>query len=93
MVWAIPRSAPNKAYLELEHHPAIKVVYTFILETHKKYSTPYIKKDEGLECGNKVHNISARISPRIGANMYGDIFAGVGLVCSLANSLIASANG
>jgi hypothetical protein len=93
MVWAIPRRAPSKAYLELEHHPAIKVVYTFILDTHRKYRMPYIKYSEGLECGNRVHSINARMSPRTGANIYGDILAGVGLVCSLVNSLIASANG
>jgi len=49
IVWAIPRSAPSRAYLEFEHQPAINVVYTFILDTHKKYRIPYIKKDEGLE--------------------------------------------
>src|SRR5271155_1079577 len=27
--WATPRSAPNKAYFELDPHPAINVVYTF----------------------------------------------------------------
>jgi len=46
-----------------------------------------------LECGYRVHNNRAKINPRMGANIYGDIFAGVGLVCSLVNSLIASANG
>lgn len=39
IVWATPRRAPSKAYLEFELHPAKKVVYTFILDTHKKYST------------------------------------------------------
>lgn len=89
----MPRRAPRSAYLELEHQPAINVVYTFILDTHKKYSAPYIMNMDGLEWGNKIHNISARIRPRIGANMYGDIFAGVGLICSLVNNLIASAKG
>ena len=32
----MPRRAPRRAYLELEHQPAKKVEYTFILETHKK---------------------------------------------------------
>jgi len=36
IVWEIPRSAPRSAYFELEHHPAINVVYTFILDTHRK---------------------------------------------------------
>jgi hypothetical protein len=37
MVCATPRKAPNNAYFELDLHPAKKVVYTFILETHRKY--------------------------------------------------------
>jgi hypothetical protein len=69
MVCATPRSAPSRAYFEFEHQPAMNVVYTFILDTHKKYSTPYIKNEEVLECGNKVHNIRARMSPKIGAKM------------------------
>ena len=36
MVWAALRSAPNNAYLEFEAQPAIKVEYTFRLDTHKK---------------------------------------------------------
>jgi hypothetical protein len=40
IVCATPRSAPKRAYFEFEHHPAKNVVYTFILDTHKKYSTP-----------------------------------------------------
>lgn len=36
MVCATPRSLPNSAYLELEHHPDVNVGYTFILDTHKK---------------------------------------------------------
>lgn len=39
IVWATPRRAPSRAYLELDLHPARNVVYTFILETHKKYRT------------------------------------------------------
>lgn len=71
----------------------MNVVYTFMLETHKKYRMPYMKNDVGCEWGNSAHSISARISPRIGAKMYGEIFAGVGFTCSFVNSLIASANG
>jgi len=40
MVCATLRKLPNRAYLELEHHPAINVGYTFILDTHKKYKIP-----------------------------------------------------
>jgi len=93
IVWAIPRSAPRSAYLELEHHPAIKVVYTFILDTHRKNKIPYEKNIELLEWGYRVHSMRAKINPRTGANIYDDIFAGVGLVCSFANNLMASAKG
>lgn len=40
MVWAILRRAPSKAYFEFEHQPDINVVYTFILDTHRKYRIP-----------------------------------------------------
>jgi len=36
IVWAIPRRAPSNLHLELDLQPAIKVVYTFILVTHRK---------------------------------------------------------
>lgn len=36
IVCATPRMAPSNAYLELDDHPATKVEYTFILDTHKK---------------------------------------------------------
>lgn len=44
IVCATPRNAPSRAYLELDLHPAINVEYTFILETHKKYSTLNCRK-------------------------------------------------
>jgi hypothetical protein len=47
IVWATPRSAPNKEYFEFEHHPEIKVAYTFILDTHKKNNTPKFMKKAG----------------------------------------------
>jgi len=93
IVCAIPRNAPRRAYFEFEHHPAINVVYTFILETHKKYRMPYMKNEVGFAWGNSAHNIKARINPKIGAKINGEILAGVGLACSLVNNLIASAKG
>lgn len=46
IVWATPRSAPRRAYFELDLHPAIKVEYTFILDTHRKNKAlNLIKKD------------------------------------------------
>jgi hypothetical protein len=51
IVWAILRKDPRRAYFEFEHHPAMNVEYTFILDTHRKYSTLNIKINEGYECG------------------------------------------
>lgn len=48
IVWATPRNAPKRAYFEFEHQPAINVAYTFILDTHRKYKTPKIKKKDWL---------------------------------------------
>jgi hypothetical protein len=39
IVCATPRKAPSRAYLEFDLHPAKNVVYTFILDTHRKYKT------------------------------------------------------
>lgn len=51
IVWATPRRAPSRAYLELEHQPARNVAYTFILDTHKKYRIPNLKYIAVFECG------------------------------------------
>jgi hypothetical protein len=40
IVCATPRRAPRRAYLEFEAHPALRVVYTFRLETVIKNNTP-----------------------------------------------------
>lgn len=49
MVCATLRSAPNRAYLEFENHPALSVVYTFNLEIHRNINTPKGRKAPGLE--------------------------------------------
>lgn len=51
MVWAMLRSAPRRAYFELEHQPDMNVVYTFILDTHRKYKIPNIMNMAGWEWG------------------------------------------
>lgn len=51
IVWATLRSAPSRAYFEFEHHPDIKVVYTFILDTHRKKRIPNVINMAGWECG------------------------------------------
>ncbi len=42
IVCATPRIAPSRAYFELENHPAAKMVYTLILEMHRKRSMPRV---------------------------------------------------
>jgi len=51
IVCATPRKAPSKAYFEFDDHPAKKVLYTPILETHKKYRIPNNMKKDWLVCG------------------------------------------
>lgn len=46
MVCATLRKAPSSAYFEFEHQPAIKIAYTFILLTHKKYRIPNTIKND-----------------------------------------------
>jgi hypothetical protein len=48
IVCAILRSAPSKEYFEFEHHPAKKVEYTFILDTHRKNKILHVKIEDGL---------------------------------------------
>jgi hypothetical protein len=47
IVCATPRRAPRSAYFEFEHQPARKVVYTFILDTQRKYRMPNSMKYAG----------------------------------------------
>ena len=93
IVCAILRNAPNNAYLLLEAQPLNKIEYTFILETHRKITTPHLKNKGEHECGYKFHRISAKNNPIIGAPIKAIEFAIVGLFSSFENSLIASANG
>ena len=67
IVCAILRSAPIKEYLELEDHPAIRVVYTFSLEMHRNKSTPNDKIMDGVDVGKSAHKKSARQRLSIGA--------------------------
>jgi Na+/melibiose symporter-like transporter len=71
----------------------MNVAYTFILEMHKKKIAPSGNNIDWCLCGNNIHNIMASDSLNTGARRNGVLFALVGLFCSLANSLIASANG
>ena len=54
IVWAIPRRAPSSLHLELDLQPAIKVVYTFMLVTHRKYIMLNFIRNNDFECGNNA---------------------------------------
>lgn len=58
MVWATARTAPSKAYFELEDQPDKRTVYTFKLETHKKNSNPSLKGATPWLDVYKDHNLS-----------------------------------
>jgi len=93
IVCATPRSLPSNAYLEFEHHPAMNVGYTFILDTHKKYRMPKGINIAWKLCGYNIHIIIASANLIAGAAMNRILFDIVGFACSLTNSLMASANG
>jgi hypothetical protein len=93
IVCATPRSLPSNEYFEFEYHPAINVAYTFILETHRKKIAPRGRNIDWCVCGKIIHKVNASDRLKMGANKNGILFAFVGLFCSLANSLMASANG
>lgn len=67
IVWATPRRAPNKAYLEFEAQPAANVVYTLRLETHRKNKALNLTKYLGEECGKIDQRSSANERAKIGA--------------------------
>jgi len=48
IVWAILRSAPSSAYLLLDAQPENRVVYTFILDTHRNNIIPYFSRNGAL---------------------------------------------
>ena len=54
IVWAIPRRALSSLHLELDLQPAIKVVYTFMLVTHRKYIMLNFIRNNDFECGNNA---------------------------------------
>lgn len=93
IVCATPRSLPNNEYLEFEHHPAVNVGYTFILDTHRKYRIPNCMNIAWKLCGYRIHIITAKVNLIVGAAMNKIVFDIVGFACSFTNSLIASANG
>ena len=60
MVWAILRRDPRRANFEFEDHPAINVVYTLSLETHRNRIIPNFISKGGEFDGITFQNINAR---------------------------------
>jgi len=93
IVCATPRSLPKSEYFEFEHHPAVNVGYTFILDTHRKYKIPNCMYIDWKLWGYSIHIIIASVSLSVGAAINNSQFDIVGFACSFTNNLIASANG
>lgn len=67
MVWATARSAPIRAYFELEAHPDPRMEYTARLERARINSMPRFMSVTGFGIGIGAHSIRARVRARMGA--------------------------
>ena len=77
----------------MEAHPAISGIKTFILEMAINIIILKDKKKKGLILGHSIHVVILRINARTGTKIKGERFVLKGCVCSLENSLMASAMG
>lgn len=87
------RKVPNRAYFEFDAQPAMRVVYTLILERHRNIISPYLNRTMGEGYGGRAHIISDRRSINIGANMNEVRLEKRGVNFSLINNFMASAIG
>lgn len=67
IVWAIARTVPSRAYLELLAHPAVKVAYTFSLEIAANKGAENVVDSTGLGLGIRFPRFKARTRARAGA--------------------------
>jgi len=93
IVWATARSAPMRAYLELEAHPDHRIEYTARLDMASINSTPRFMFTSGCGIGSGTHIVRASASAKIGAIMNIVIEDVRGRRGSLVNSFTASAIG
>lgn len=67
MVCATARSAPMRAYFELDAHPDPKIVYTVRLEIAKINNKPRLRLIIGWGRGSGIHISRARVKAAVGA--------------------------
>lgn len=93
MVWATARSAPIRAYFELEAQPDHRIEYTARLDIASRNNRPRLRSARGKGSGRGVQMEIASRSARIGVaiNRIGEEVEG--RMGSLMNSLIPSARG
>lgn len=93
MVWATARSAPIRAYFELEAHPDQRIEYTARLDMASRNSMPKLRSARGNGRGRGVQMeiASRRASMGVVMNRMGEDVDG--RMGSLMNSLIPSARG
>ena len=93
MVCATARSAPTRAYFELEAHPEPRIEYTARLDSARINKMPRLRSTTGYGKGRGAQRVRARVSASIGArrNRTGD--AVEGRTGSLINSFTPSAMG
>lgn len=93
MVCAIARSAPMRAYFELDAQPDPKIVYTVRLEIARINKRPKFRLMIEWGSGRGIHMRRARVKARVGVirNSMGDDVEG--RIGSLVKSLRPSATG
>lgn len=93
MVWATARSAPIKAYFELEAHPDQRIEYTAKLDMARINSRPRFRsaRENGIGRGVQMEIARRRASIGVIMNKIGEDVDG--RIGSLMNSLIPSARG
>lgn len=66
MVWATARSAPIRAYFELDAHPDPRMEYTARLDRARMNSIPRFISATGFGIGMGAHSIRARVRASTG---------------------------
>lgn len=93
IVWALPRRAPIKEYLEFLVHPDKSVEYTLILEILRKRRTPNLKLLGLVGKGYRTHRDRAKNRVNAGTIKNGTLLEEDGIRICFKNSFTASAIG
>ena len=93
MVWATARSAPIRAYFELEAHPDHRIEYTARLDIASRKRIPRFRsaRENGIGSGVQIEIARRRASMGVVMNITGEDVDG--RIGSLMNSFTPSAKG